>query len=50
MSDLLSHVRQALREPFVDPVIVLGVPVPRADARAVERALDTRRKRGLFDE
>lgn len=38
----LAAVRVALAQPFADPVNVSGIPMSRAEARALERALSTK--------
>ena len=38
----LAAVRVALAQPFADPVNVGGIPMSRAEARALERALSTK--------
>ena len=38
----LAAVRVALAQPFADPVNVGGIPMRRAEARALERALSTK--------
>lgn len=40
----LADIRAALATPFVDPVKVAGLSMPRATARAMERGLLRERK------
>ena len=41
----LAAVRVALAQPFADPVNVGGIPMRRAEARALERALSSKSQR-----
>ena len=45
-SILLRAVRAALKVPFVDPVVIKGVTISRAEARAADRLLSKVERHG----